>query len=184
MLLGGSIKVTKFRCAAGRRERPRPGALFQFELECIFFDGETGYPATSGFELAGGESIIIDSLHESPIPVGTECSLTETESNEATRVSGELAGVPVAGHIAATVVNRYGTAPAPPPTEVTITVVKRVVVEAGATGPAAGAAFGLILECLGQEFGGFTLTDGESASFEVPSGTQCSLAETDSRGCG
>ena len=165
-----AIVVSKSVSVAPGGSGPPAGALFEITVSCPSELQET-------FELLAGGSHVVSQQPSQ----GEVCKVTETVSHGADSVSG-VGPVTIDGLTTVTVVNSYAGAPPPPPADATVTITKQVVVEEGAAPPAAETAFGLALDCVGQEFAPFTLSDGQSASFTVPANTACSLTETDRRG--
>ena len=77
----------------GSATGPAAGTQFEFDLDCIGFD--------QTFSLADGES------HQATFAANTQCSLAETNTQDADSVDGEFSNVLISSNRSFTVTNHY-----------------------------------------------------------------------------
>ena len=88
-----TITITKLVTTDGIATGPAAGTQFEFDLDCIGFD--------QTFSLADGES------HQATFAANTQCSLAETNTQDADSVDGEFSNVLISSNRSFTVTNHY-----------------------------------------------------------------------------
>jgi uncharacterized repeat protein (TIGR01451 family) len=167
----GSIKVTKEVVGT----LPSGVTTFPIDVNCA--------GTITHFDLADG-----DSGHVHHLPVGTHCTVTETNSDGATvdyEVDGHSTGsTPQSftikdSHTSDVDITNTFTAPPPPPANGSITVNKVV----SGTGTGHDGPFTVTADCGADGTFVFSgLVDGSSQTQQVPAGATCTVTETDSNG--
>ena len=169
----GSLAVTKVTAGGGTP----PTGTFPIRVSCTRNGAEvSGYPRDAA--VAAGSSVTFDG-----IPLGAQCTVTETDTRgaESTTYSQRTVTVSSATEpVVVTVTNTYEAAPTG-----ALTVTKRTA----GTGSVPAGPFPIRVECShdGSAVAGYPrdaqiLAD-ETASFTgLPIGAVCTITETDSRG--
>ena len=88
-----TITITKLVTTDGSATGPAAGTQFEFDLDCIGFD--------QTFSLADGES------QQATFAANTQCSLAETNTQDADSVDGEFSNVLISSNRSFTVTNHY-----------------------------------------------------------------------------
>ena len=87
------VTITKLVTTDGSATGPAAGTQFEFDLDCIGFD--------QTFSLADGES------QQATFAANTQCSLAETNTQDADSVDGEFSNVLISSNRSFTVTNHY-----------------------------------------------------------------------------
>ncbi len=181
----GSIDVSKL--VAGD-EDPDPGATFTVEVDC----DDDAFDETLVFDATG--ALISGTSLQSNVPVGTQCTVTETGDGGADGVSyspngGTPADAPTVTitesvTVTVTVTNTFSGDPRTPAGAIDVS---KVVAGSGTPDPA--ATFTIEVDCENDNFDETlvfdatgTLISGTSLQTDLPVGMQCTVTETGTGG--